>query len=124
MARRDWSSRQFQICAALFFLAALYHLAGAVAPSLGIRGAPARHAVFVGIDASFALLLLRRPWWLPLPLALLTFYSVYRHGHGAWKQWQITGQLDWIGVGVVVALPAIFALVVRDSRRRKLVRSC
>ena len=109
------SGRQFQVCATVFLLAAIYHLVAAAAPALGIRGEQWRHVLFVGIDLTFAWLLLRRPWWLAFPFALLTLHSLRSHGRGAWNQWQTAGRVDWISVGVVVVLPVILALVVRDG---------
>jgi len=69
----------------------------------------------VGIDLTFAWLLLRRPWWLAFPFALLTLHSLRSHGRGAWNQWQTARRVDWISVGVVIVLPVILALVVRDG---------
>jgi hypothetical protein len=93
----------------------MYHLVAVAAPGLGIRGDDWRHVLFVGIDLTFAWLLLRRPWWLAFPFALLTLHSLRSHGRGAWNQWQTAGRVDWISVGVVVVLPVILALVVRDG---------
>jgi len=103
----------------VFLIAALYHLAAVAAPSLGIRGTHWRHVLFVGIDVTFAWLLLRRPWWLAIPFALLTLYSLRSHGQGAWNQWQKAGRVDWIGIGVVVVLPLILALLVRDGWQQR-----
>lgn len=119
MRMRLDSARQFQVCATVFLIAALYHLAAAAAPWLGIRGTQWRHVLFVGIDATFAWLLLRRPWWLALPFALLTVHSLRSHGQGAWDQWQMARRVDWISIGVVVALPLILALLVRDGWQQR-----
>ncbi|MGO9094692.1 MAG: hypothetical protein ACLQGV_05665 [Bryobacteraceae bacterium] len=119
MRLRLGSARLFQVCAAVFLIAALYHLAAVAAPSLGIRGTHWRHVLFVGIDVIFAWLFLRRPWWLALPFALLTLHSLRSHGQGAWNQWQKAGRVDWIGIGVVVVLPLILALLVRDGWQQR-----
>jgi hypothetical protein len=109
---------QLQVSAALFLLAALYHLAAIAAPSLGIRGAQWRHVRFAGIDVTFAWLFLRRPWRLAFPWrcsrgigCALTDTERGRSGSGQGA--------DWIGIGAIAVLPIILAVVVADGWQQR-----
>lgn len=107
--------RLFQIGAAIFLVAAVFHAAAAVIPTIA-GGTVWRHVLFAGIDGAFAYLLLRRTWWVAIPLAILTVQQVVHHGEGLLR----AGRVNWIDLGVVVVLPVILGLSIVEliqSRR-------
>src|SRR2546430_9906204 len=88
--------RTFYLFAILFAAASIYHALPLLRSSFPIRGPHWRHGLFVLIDAIFCGLVLARPRWLAIPLTVLTVYSLWSHGTGAWKLWDMEKQIDWL----------------------------
>ena len=114
----------FRIVAVGAVAAALFHAAAMVSPAIAqIEYEPTyptwRHLIFIGIDASLALLVLRRPRWLVWAYGAITLQVLNSHGVGAWHLWMTERRLDWISVAVSVAAPAILLLLIVDRRRRR-----
>jgi hypothetical protein len=109
----------FRLFALLFLAAATYHLLGWLVPAAGIPGLPWRHALFVAIDSIVAILLLRPQRWLVLPFALLTLQLLYSHGSDTWRLWHMERRVAWISVGVVVMMPIMLAVIIREMRGRE-----
>ncbi|CAN5906262.1 hypothetical protein BH24BAC1_BH24BAC1_28810 [soil metagenome] len=116
MARR-LSKRLFWVFAAFWGVAAAYHF-------LGIFGKvnddpPWRHALFVGIDLLFAYGLLKRP---PYFTWLFFFFMVQQyvtHGSKLLDRWEQQAAVDWISLGVLLALPIVFAFLLKEAKANK-----
>jgi len=102
----------------LFFgLAALYHLAVVVRPSLG-DGSALRHGVFVAVDALVALGLFARPplfFWFFTALSLQQLQS---HGGALLHEWAVTHRIDWQSVLVLLVVPLTWTLLLHEYRHR------
>jgi len=111
----------FQVAALAFGASATFHATAVASPSIArleyAATYPAwRHVVWIGIDASLAFLLLRRPRWLVWVFGLLTAQVLNSHGRGAWQMWSNGHGLDWISVAVVVAVPTITWMLIIERR--------
>ncbi|GAC1353080.1 MAG: hypothetical protein NVSMB1_22670 [Polyangiales bacterium] len=110
-------TRLFQVLAVVFAAAALWH-AGAIVVPLDPSSSAQRHALFVGINAGLAALMLRRPWWFPLLFAVLMMQQLWSHGHALVARAR-EGRVDVLSMAVILALPIVLVLLVRDAKRRK-----
>jgi hypothetical protein len=100
-----------------FGLAALYHLAIVVRPSLGV-GSALRHGVFVVVDALVALGLIARPplfFWVFTALALQQIQS---HGGALFHEWAVMHRFDWQSMLVLLVVPVTWALLLAEYRHR------
>jgi hypothetical protein len=107
----------YRVVAALFAAGAAFHALRLLAPLAGDGSTPARHGVFVAINALTAAGLLARPRWFVLPFALLTAQQLASHGRAALDAWRERGELDLTSVAIVVLLPLTLALLLRDARQ-------
>ncbi len=89
----------------VFAAAALFHLVAVVHP-IGNSASPMRHAVFVAINAFFALAFLRPRPWLMWPVAVFVLHQGYGHGVDAWAAWR-AGHLDLQSLATLLALPIV-----------------
>jgi len=113
----------FRLCAAGAVVAGTFHLAAMVNPAIARieydSTYPAwRHVLFIAINGAVAWLLIRRPRWFVWPFALLTIHVVAGHGYWAWHVWTFERRVDWISFAVVIATPAILALLFIDRQDR------
>ena len=105
----------YLLFSAVFTAAAVYHLIGAL--GLAFFLAPQwRHTMWVAIDGGMAYAMLHPRPWLIAPLAAITSWSLYSHGWLVFLIWRGTGQMDWLSLAVVIAMPLMLARVIRDSR--------
>ncbi|PYX93514.1 MAG: hypothetical protein DMG67_04000 [Acidobacteria bacterium] len=51
--------------------------------------------------------------------SILTIQALYSHGTHAWKWWHLEHRVDWLSLGVIVALPIMLIVVIQDWRERK-----
>ena len=105
----------FRLLAVIFTCAAAYHLLAIAGGGDTTRG---RHAVFAGIDACLAVLILRRPPGFTIAFALLCGQQLVSHG-GAFARSLREPHLDWMSLGVILVMPLVLALLVVDARRRR-----
>lgn len=108
-------ARVFFLCAIGFAGAAAFHLVALVAV---VDATPRwRHGLFVVIDAALAALMIRRPRWFPWVFAVLVVQQAWSHGTSLVAHARV-GSVDVASVITLVALPIVFALLVRDARSR------
>lgn len=109
--------------AAGLVLAAAFHAAAAVAPSLAPSSPTWRHALFVAINLAAAAGLLWRPrGFVPL-FALLCLQQLASHGAEAWRARRDEARVDVTSIVVVCAMPVALALLVAETRARDSRRS-
>jgi hypothetical protein len=107
----------FRVLATGAVCAAIYHAMAAMGGSSSDGSSPGRHAVFVAINLGSAWYSLRRPLWgLPLYGALVV-QQTQGHGSRAMRLWA-EGAVDWISIGVLVALYLGLVMLVLDARDR------
>jgi hypothetical protein len=108
----------FAISAALFLVAAVFHLYGLLL-SGGDPKLMAFHGAFVIIDPLTASFLLKRPGWFPYAFAVLTVQQIYSHGMDALTAWRAVSRVDFISLFIIVFMPALLALLIYDAVNRK-----
>jgi len=109
----------FIVIAAAFGLAALFHVAALVAPAIAEPSPPWRHALFAATNVAVAIGVLRRPRLFVVAFALLTAQQLVSHGAYAWGLWMSERRIDWASAVVLVAMPAVLALLVYDARWKR-----
>lgn len=100
-----------------FVVGAAFHLAAVVRATPDPTSSPLRHGVFVAINLLCAAGLLWRPRGFTLFFALLTLQQLASHGALGWRVWRDEHRVDLASVLVLVAMPAVLALLLRDRRR-------
>ena len=108
--------RVFWGLALCFVAAAIFHAAAIVVPSLAGASPPWRHGLFALVNALVAIGLVRRPRGFVLAFALLTAQQLLSHGRDVVVEWEGAHQVDWASVMVVVVMPIVLFLLVRDAR--------
>jgi hypothetical protein len=76
-----------------------------------------RHAVFVGINAVGAALLVWRPRWLVLPIGALAAQQIVSHGGDLIRSMTGPGPLDVMSLGVMVFFPILLVAIGVEKRR-------
>lgn len=109
-------ARVFQLLAAGFAVAALFHLAALIAPGLGDSSPPWRHLLFAAINVAAAVGMLRRPRGFAIAFAILCAQQIYSHGTALVAAWRVEHRMDWASAIVLVTMPIALALLVRDAR--------
>jgi hypothetical protein len=112
----------FWLFSAGFGVAAIFHLAALIDPTLGEPSPPWRHLLFAAINVAAAVGMARRPRGFVFAFAALLAQQVYSHGTVLISTWRSEHRVDWASVVVLVAMPAVFALLVRDARVRRRAR--
>ena len=107
-------------CVGVFFgVAAIYHLAVVLWPSLDHGSSPLRHGVFIAINLAVAVGLFVRPrffFWLFTALALQQLHS---HGSAFAREWSVAHRLDWQSVLVLVIIPLAWLLLLAEYREKR-----
>ena len=104
-------------------LAAAFHAAAAVVPSLAPSSPTWRHALFVAINLAAAAGLVWRPrGFVPL-FALLSVQQLVSHGAEAWRAHRDEGRVDVASVVVLCAMPVALALLIAETRAREARRN-
>ena len=106
----------FAVLAFAFALAALFHLAAVVAPSIAEPSPPWRHALFAAINAAAAAGMLKRPRAFVFAFAALTAQQLYSHGTYGVDVWRREARIDWASVVVVIAMVTVTMTVIADLR--------
>lgn len=105
----------FIVFAVLAFAALLYHTAGAVQP---FDATPAwRHALFIGICTICIYGLLKRPQWFVWFFGILMIQQLYSHG-SHFIQVLRQNKINTIDVAVLLLMPLLFILLLRDSKSK------
>lgn len=101
-----WRRAYFAIAALFFAVAAAAHLYWLVTT------ADARwfHALFVGLDAILAVLMIRRPFWLVYLFPLFAAEQLYAHG-GLLVQSVKAGRFDAVSCFIVIFMPLTAVLL-------------
>jgi hypothetical protein len=107
----------FAVVALGFAAAALFHAIAIAVPQIAEPSPSWRHALFVVVNSAFALGMWKRPRWFVVVFAALTAQQLYGHGTYGLDVWRREARVDWASVLVVVALPIVLALLVRDAVR-------
>ena len=113
-----WKQWIFVMLAAGFGVAASLHAAALVVPTILEPSPWWRHLLFVAINGAVAVLLVRRPAWFAFVFALLALQQLISHGLSGWSVWILERRIDWASVVVVVAVPAIAALLLGEAWTR------
>jgi hypothetical protein len=114
----------FQLAAAGFAIAALYHVAALAIPSFARMAYPPtyptlRHITFVIVNILAASLFLWRPRWFIWPYLALTIQILQGHGVHGWRILVHEHRLNWIdGITVFGALTGLI-LLLRDRAAGK-----
>jgi hypothetical protein len=113
-----WRKAYFTMAALVFAVAAAAHLYWLVTT------ADARwfHALFVGLDAILAALMIRRPFWLAYLFPLFAAEQLYAHG-GLLAQSVKTGRFDTVSCFIVIFMPLTAVLLFVARGRQSGVRS-
>lgn len=106
----------FWLFSAGFCVAAIFHLAALIDPTLGEPAPPWRHVLFAAINVAAAVGMARRPRGFVLAFAVLLAQQLYSHGTALVSTCRSDHRVDWASVVVLVVMPAAFALLVRDAR--------
>lgn len=109
-------ARVFRLCAAGFVLAGLYHATALFHPEWVEPAPPWRHALFVAINAAVAAGFLFRPRFFVYVFALLAAQQLWGHATYGAAVWRTQHRIDWASVIVVLAMPILLGLLVRDAR--------
>lgn len=106
----------FGVFVALMIATAVYHLVAMVAPL--DASPPLRHLLFASINAALSVGLWYRPRWLVWPLAALVAQQLWSHGHDLVAACREQHTIDWMSVGVLLAMPTLLLLLLVDRRAR------
>lgn len=107
-----WQRAYFRMAALVFAVAAAAHLYWLVTTA-DVRWF---HALFVGLDAILAVLMIRRPFWLAYLFPLFAAEQLYAHG-GLLAQSVETGRFDTVSFLIVIFMP-LTAVLLFVARRR------
>lgn len=109
-----WASRAV---AALFFGAALFHVAALGIPTVSDPSPPWRHAAFIAINGVFGTAFWRRPRWLFLAYLVLAVQQA--HGHGTALLAALDeGRVDWQSVAALGSIPFFGGVAWTATRER------
>lgn len=108
--------RILSVCAVGLCLAAIYHLAALVWPTIDPSSSPLRHAIFTAINLAVGAGLWLRPRGIFWFFAALTAQQLHSHGRALLRAWSDQHRVDWPSVVVLVALPFILWLLWQERR--------
>ena len=111
------NKKAFQILfiafALLAFAALIYHIIGALKP---FDATPAwRHSLFIVINIICMYGLFKRPVWFTWFWGILSLQQLYSHG-SHFVRLLSENKFTWIDFGVLVLMPAIFILLLKDKK--------
>lgn len=101
----------------VFLCAAIFHAAALLWPTISEPSPPGRHAVFVVVNAFFALCFATRRPWLVWPFAVLTLQQLWSHGGDVIRS---LPRADVQSVVALVGLAAIWVVVIAWKRALRL----
>jgi hypothetical protein len=104
--------------AAAFVVAAGVHVVALVRTDAHDGSPPWRHALFAAIDLAVAAGVARRPRAFWVAFAALTLQQLHSHGGEALRSWRDAERVDWASIVVVVGMPIVLAMLIRDARAR------
>lgn len=107
----------FNVFAMFFGIAAIYHCAGFIKPSLVPYSPHWRHGLFIVINITGIWLMLSRPSWLVFPFVAITIQQIYSHGRRI-IEWANNNKIDWISIAVIVLLPTILAMIIHEQKQK------
>lgn len=106
------------LVASAFVVGAAFHVAAVARGGPDADSSPSRHAVFVAINLLCAAGFVWRPRGFTPLFAALTAHQLFSHGALAWRLWRDERRLDVPSLIVLVAMPALLALLWRDRPRQ------
>ncbi|MBY0488625.1 MAG: hypothetical protein K2R93_02175 [Gemmatimonadaceae bacterium] len=99
---------------------ALFHGVALAVPSVDPASPPWRHALFLVLALSAALVLGRAEWrrqrWVAPLFALVTLQQLQSHGARLIRWWQQDHRVDWSSLVLLVTLMVLLPLLVRARR--------
>jgi hypothetical protein len=116
---RHGRERVFLFLAPAFFLAAIFHAAALVKPSIAEPAPVWFHALFVVANLLLVVGVLRRPRGFALAFALYMIQQLVEHGTRGVRIAIEEHRLDWASLVSVVFVPIVFALLVSDARAKR-----
>ena len=103
----------FWFFAALFAIAAIYHIVGLFHH---VNDAPKwRHAAFVVINTFCIYGLLKRPKWFAYLFFILLVQQLNSHGSSLIDAWNKYHQVSWTDLSVVIITPFIFLALLSEQ---------
>lgn len=102
------------VAASGFVVGAAFHGAAIARGGPDPGSSPARHAAFVAINLLCAAGFVWRPRGFTALFAALTAQQLASHGALAWRLWRDARRLDAPSLVVLVAMPALLAMLLRD----------
>ncbi len=96
--------------------AGIFHVVALAVPAIAEPSPPWRHALFAAINFAFALGMVKRPRGFVFAFAALTAQQLYSHVAQGLDVWRREARVDWASALVVIAMPIVLMLLVRDSR--------
>lgn len=103
------------ILSALFAITACVHAYAIAVPDGDPTSSVGRHALFIAINALFAVGFARRARWLVVPAIALAAQQTYSHGNAFLTAWR-HGHTDWTSAGVLLLLPVVVATAIMLAR--------
>jgi hypothetical protein len=113
-----WWADLFHLLAVLFIVAAAFHGLAAIGVLDVPSGTRRRHGLFVLVNVVCAVGLARRPRGFVWFFAALTAQQLYSHGTDAWREWATGQRIDPASAVVLVGMPLVLILLVRDAMAR------
>ena len=117
-AMPQWERWLSRVLALGFIGAGLFHGRAFFDATIEPRMSAAGHGIFVVINVLTAAGMWLRPRWFVFPFAVLAVQQLISHGDWALAAWK-AGWFDWRSWGVLVTMPPMLLLLVRDARRRR-----
>jgi hypothetical protein len=111
-----WAARLLVVAGVLTGCVALFHAVALVVPSVSEPSPPARHALFIGVNAFFAWAYITRQRWLPIPFGLLFVQQSSSHGT-AFFEARAAGHFDLQSALVLASFPVLAVLVVLGRKQ-------
>ena len=101
----------FKMYAALFTIAAMYHIIGLIIPDEILYLPRWRHGLFVIVDVILVFITLHRTKWSLLIIGVITLQQIYSHGTRAWTWYTNDQIIDWISIVIIILLPFLNMLL-------------
>ena len=114
----DRWNKVFYFYILIFIAAALFHLQQIV-----VIAYTNRHLLFIFINIFSALLCWKRPPIIfPLYIGILNIQQILSHGYDLIFIWNQEAKIDWNSVFVLIFLPILYLLAIKDTKFKKNIK--